>query len=1455
MLYFPFASLTHGFPRSASGNRPEEKKQNMCRFRSSITVTAVILLSLLLFHGCSNRELPDSGIGSVLDLEGTSGNAQVAFKVLLPDSGKRSQGKSAVIRADLSDRPRVTFRLIVLRPGNVGDTLLTLSRTVLADEGGTAQAGFSDVPCRPVIGEILIEGGNIGGYSQFQGGGVLEIGDNLLDLAPVGSNLAPDLKAGILMAVAAFPGLLEVIDKFSGSKLEAALAEVSPLAGNPQEQVLGAFLRQLGTAVPGARLVLDADPAFLGCTGGTGTWRKSAGDLFTSGALGDSDPAAFRPDRIFLPGADGRGLAGWKNTGETLYVIASHALDTGTVAARLLHYGRVSCLCIMPGGILVGGFSSLHNCPVLFKWPGTADGNTPGPKKAAAGLSWTIPFDAFPASGANIPNVEFLRVLGPDRAVCGIRNPASGSLSLFSIDPQVGTYKALISSVSLSLAVVTGSGAADLNWDTVGGALGYTVMWATSSAMTSSGSFSLQVASPPCRLAGLKNGIPHFFRVRAEGLTPPVVSPIVKAIPMPPNFPPKGELMGPTEVLSGATFSVSVFASDPDGDFVSVTWGQTSGTRLSESATQAFFLAPMDAASVTVTCRLSDPYGVETQLQKNIAVASWVEAGTSPILKAVVASGGEVTDPTTGLVFHFPDGASCTIEVTRLSEYPDPGIDAGEGFLVRTDCSAPMAIRMPSVSEAGENRLMVYGPPFNHNNCDIGWNPIPPFRKDPAGQLVELPIPSPSVVARVRARLGRTMARGKGDGLSNRELNILRKGVAQAALEERQLRQRVHAAINAVLAELPGDLRAIASSTIADIGGLPEVYLDVVNGETRGSSYVAFGGHGLFGYTFFYTTSGFFSFSRGRDDQPPSTEVPARTVIHEVGHCLNHLLTGNNFIPIMNAALEDHGLGIEFPPRKTITDEYAYYFEYLMTGLIGDRTQTDPRVIRPNIENGKAHPSNFTTRSSPRKMDYPSVEGFGCGLMASIQHGGPVGMDAFGSATPLLGPLEEREQRYYVFSSGASTIDQLLTWYLGRFGRTAPDETLAMLMERMGWSYEVTGKVSGQGGELLPGFNVRPFIVATGTVLADFPFVPTNAFGSFLIPRCFPGSFTLEIMTETALGKSVATFPGLIDSRLPTNEKATLLPLIWPGPGIGAVTPSDLPYCARFTISGSGFSPDSCQVFFQSPSGDLAGVAVQSVSANSIECVRAGNDNITATSGWIFVKNSQTSGGLFSNRFPVTIEPGIRSVGGSATPWPPQQETTTFRFIPGGPGYVGGDFMTEATGTISAGTLRTWSRTGIELVFPAGGGGMTLSVTSALGATSDSWKGEAVNMGSFMGKVDTISGTGIPDSLTIETISGDASGLKIVGTGTVGPSLDKVEITLSCTGLGPDPFHSSAEMTVIKHHTPQNSTESKTYSFTVSRIDNADYGGGNIRSFVVFKDSAGAEMTIFANGSIYSFYP
>jgi len=125
--------------------------------------------------------------GPVVEPIRTSGNASLQFEFVLPGGESAKASLRALTEADI--RVLVSLRLLNVDHPEQPFTVLTKTTTV---KNGVATVTFSGLPPLSTVGEIVLENGWIGSYSQFHG--AVDLVDNatsVLQVAPKGSTEAP----------------------------------------------------------------------------------------------------------------------------------------------------------------------------------------------------------------------------------------------------------------------------------------------------------------------------------------------------------------------------------------------------------------------------------------------------------------------------------------------------------------------------------------------------------------------------------------------------------------------------------------------------------------------------------------------------------------------------------------------------------------------------------------------------------------------------------------------------------------------------------------------------------------------------------------------------------------------------------------------------------------------------------------------------------------------------------------------------------------------------------------------------------------------------------------------------------------------------------------------------------------------------------------------------------------
>ncbi|MFZ2958948.1 MAG: formylglycine-generating enzyme family protein [Candidatus Ozemobacteraceae bacterium] len=159
----------------------------------------------------------------------TSGIAQsVNFQIVLPTPlGSIQTASQSNLAESLLAAGRVasvTFKLTLVNVGVATQPTITLSKTVAASASGTASATFTGVPALTCVGDIHIEGGKIGTYTDFHGAADLISGiDNTIKISPKGSKTLFDITATVIETLLLSPEDLGKIASSLAQKVASAV--------------------------------------------------------------------------------------------------------------------------------------------------------------------------------------------------------------------------------------------------------------------------------------------------------------------------------------------------------------------------------------------------------------------------------------------------------------------------------------------------------------------------------------------------------------------------------------------------------------------------------------------------------------------------------------------------------------------------------------------------------------------------------------------------------------------------------------------------------------------------------------------------------------------------------------------------------------------------------------------------------------------------------------------------------------------------------------------------------------------------------------------------------------------------------------------------------------------------------------------------------------------------------
>lgn len=216
--------------------------------RGSLCALFISIISILLI-GCGGS---GSGAGvlplatDAVNNESLTGDALIRLNVV-------SSTEKPVIKASTAgDEVNVTCIIKVLRPENPAQFDELRKTTTVSN--GLADFFFPCVPARSALVKIVINGGKIGEYAEFRGAKDLTAGENLVDMAGLGSGLEPDVVAGAVEKLSSKGAVCSNIQNNIVTNVKAAFATTINVAGsavpNLIENVSQVYLAQTSPTIP-----------------------------------------------------------------------------------------------------------------------------------------------------------------------------------------------------------------------------------------------------------------------------------------------------------------------------------------------------------------------------------------------------------------------------------------------------------------------------------------------------------------------------------------------------------------------------------------------------------------------------------------------------------------------------------------------------------------------------------------------------------------------------------------------------------------------------------------------------------------------------------------------------------------------------------------------------------------------------------------------------------------------------------------------------------------------------------------------------------------------------------------------------------------------------------------------------------------------------------------------------
>ncbi|MFZ2960679.1 MAG: Ig-like domain-containing protein [Candidatus Ozemobacteraceae bacterium] len=548
--------------------------------------------------GCSLFSLDDAGEGILPILPNTSGPASVQFKLVLPDEPRGSVPNTA-IRAGTGGTAHVTFRLILVTPGN-GKNTTVLTRVVNVDNQGNATASFTGIPAQTVIGEISIENGTIAGKTDFHGASDLNSGNNVLEVSPKGSGHRSDILANVVMAITNISEAIQTAPFNLVSTIEnSAATELASSSGGLYNDVLNAVITR-GIRPAGLVCLFRSSDGCVLFSEGPASWTKTCAEIWTGTPFHSE---GFLVDKILRQGLNGFAYVSWSNPGRTKFAVTRLSTTNGSREKYIINEGPCRNAMVLPNNhILIGG--SLDNLPFLFRWDGvqetTLTASTWSSWKGSGYWATLLPGLTRNASVIPFPMVEYveLPLTVNDSIICMARDPQNGQGRIYKVNPDTGSATSVMPQIPLALWANPGDGQVTLGWDPLPGTFTYNLYWNTVemvSTTTNAGAF-IGISNPfvhPART----NETPYFYQLEAvpqNGQN--TLSSVIRAVPhverrgglawavatsvapFGPRYMAAGTIFNDKLWISGGVTSPTAYLNDAWSSLDGLTWAAATST-------------------------------------------------------------------------------------------------------------------------------------------------------------------------------------------------------------------------------------------------------------------------------------------------------------------------------------------------------------------------------------------------------------------------------------------------------------------------------------------------------------------------------------------------------------------------------------------------------------------------------------------------------------------------------------------------------------------------------------------------------------------------------------------------------------------------------------------------------------------------------------------------------------
>ncbi len=195
---------------------------------------------LLSLPGCFWQQ---GGGSDVVPVSGTQLGAQngvvprLSFRFVLPPERASGNVSGLILPLEIAS-PSVSVSITLLNFGNFLQKTTVLSKAAPV-ENGVATVTFENIPALTAVASLTINGGKKGGYSEFQGAVDLRADlETVMDIAPRGSKLLPDITANIVASLSQSPTLFPKLSWGIAARIASSTFGIDTLLDTVYQKVL-----------------------------------------------------------------------------------------------------------------------------------------------------------------------------------------------------------------------------------------------------------------------------------------------------------------------------------------------------------------------------------------------------------------------------------------------------------------------------------------------------------------------------------------------------------------------------------------------------------------------------------------------------------------------------------------------------------------------------------------------------------------------------------------------------------------------------------------------------------------------------------------------------------------------------------------------------------------------------------------------------------------------------------------------------------------------------------------------------------------------------------------------------------------------------------------------------------------------------------------------------------------